>query len=411
MHPMSQSTIDPRDARIERLEQVVTELQTKLEKAERTFTRLQTENTSLKTQLEKLKRQHAKSIPAPFSKGMHKTNPQPSGRKKGVGNFRYRTPPAPSEINRFVRVENPLLTCPDCAGMLIDAGTSKAWITDIPEIIKPVVTEYEIKLKRCSCCSRIVRGVHEDLGHDQLGVSAHRLGTRVKALSNWLHHDKNVSLRALPEILKATFGIHTTQSALTKDALKHGRTDFLGLYEKLRNNIKTAIVTHTDDTGWRIHGDSAFMMAFKTASEVVFQIRDSHTNVEVREVIGDDYQGTLVTDRFSSYDHASLTGVKQQKCVGHIQRNLTEALETRVGRAREFPLRLRSVFKGAVRLHTRFKRGELSFGDLKSKGRRFQRELTKLLEERVLSKANTSLRVGLAKHHARGNLRIMRLNG
>ncbi len=401
---MSQSTIDPRDARIERLERVVTELQTKLEKAERTITRLQTENTSLKTQLEKLKRQHAKSIPAPFSKGTHKTNPQPSGRKKGVGNFTYRTPPAVSEINRFIQVQNQFLTCPDCAGTLVDAGTSKAWVTDIPEMIKPVVTEYEIKLKRCPCCSRIVRGFHEEVGHDQIGVSAHRLGARVKALSNWLHHDKNVSLRAVPGILKATFGIHTTQSALTKDALKHGRTDFLGLYEKLRNNVKTAIVTHTDDTGWRIKGNSAFMMAFKTPSEVVYQIRDSHTNVEVREVIGDDYQGTLVTDRFSSYDHAKLVSVKQQKCVGHIQRNLKEALETRLGRARDFPLRLKGVFKGAVRLHQRLRSGELSFSEVKSKGRRFQRELTKLLEERVLSKANASLRAGLAKHHARGNL-------
>lgn len=239
---MNQSNTDARDARITRLERVVTEVQEKLEKAEKTITRLQNENTSLKTQLEKLKRQHAKSIPAPFSKGMHKTNPQPSGRKKGVGNFTYRRPPLNSEINQFVRVENPLLTCPDCAGTLVEAGSRKAWVTDIPQIIKPIVTEYEIKLKRCPCCSRIVRGVHSQVADDQLGVTAHRLGARVKALSNWLHHDKNVSLRAIPEILRATFGIHTTQSALTKDALKHGRTDFLMLYEKLHTTSKPRLL-------------------------------------------------------------------------------------------------------------------------------------------------------------------------
>jgi hypothetical protein len=44
-------------------------------------------------------------------------------------------------------------------------------------------------------------------------------------------------------------------------------------------------VVHTDDTGWRIGGRTAFLMVFATQTETVYQIRERHRNEEVREVI------------------------------------------------------------------------------------------------------------------------------
>ena len=62
---------------------------------------------------------------------------------------------------------------------------------------------------------------------------------------------------------------------------------------------------HTDDTGWRVGGRAAFLMAFASDSETVYQIRARHRNEEVREVIGDAYAGVLITDRGKSYDAAA----------------------------------------------------------------------------------------------------------
>ena len=45
---------------------------------------------------------------------------------------------------------------------------------------------------------------------------------------------------------------------------------------------------HTDDTGWRVGGEGAFLMAFETDEATVYQVLSS--NKEVREVVPSDYR-------------------------------------------------------------------------------------------------------------------------
>jgi transposase len=68
-------------------------------------------------------------------------------------------------------------------------------------------------------------------------------------------------------------------------------------------------VVSTDDTGWRVGGERAHVMIFVTDTATIFQVRDHHRDEEVREVIGDDYPGVLVTDRGKSYDAKELEEV------------------------------------------------------------------------------------------------------
>jgi hypothetical protein len=70
-------------------------------------------------------------------------------------------------------------------------------------------------------------------------------------------------------------------------------------------------------------------MVFVGAESTVYQIRGRHRNEEVREAIPGDYAGVMVTDRGISYDAREFDGVAQQKCLSHLQRNLTEVLETK----------------------------------------------------------------------------------
>ena len=77
-------------------------------------------------------------------------------------------------------------------------------------------------------------------------------------------------------------------------------------------------------------------MGFETDRAAVYQIRPQHRNEEVREIIPSDYGGVMITDRGESYDAGEFDAVEQQKCLGHILRNITEVLETKQGRAREF---------------------------------------------------------------------------
>ena len=93
-------------------------------------------------------------------------------------------------------------------------------------------------------------------------------------------------------------------------------------------------VVHTDDTGWRVDGEGAFLMAFETEDATVYQVRARHRNEEVREVVPSEYGGVMVTDRGRSYDAQALSGVRQQKCLAHVLRSISEVVQIKRGRGR-----------------------------------------------------------------------------
>ena len=66
--------------------------------------------------------------------------------------------------------------------------------------------------------------------------------------------------------------------------------------------MAAAPAVYTDDTGWRIQGQTAHRMTFDTDQATVLQIRRRHRNQEVRELIPSDDAGVMVTDRGKSYD-------------------------------------------------------------------------------------------------------------
>jgi hypothetical protein len=102
-----------------------------------------------------------------------------------------------------------------------------------------------------------------------------------------------VPVRKAPAIIRELTGIRITQSALTQDALKKAEGVVGNAYRELRAGVATAPVVYTDDTGWRMHGEGAQLMAFDTDGATVFQIRSQHRNEEVRELIPADYAGVM----------------------------------------------------------------------------------------------------------------------
>ena len=367
---------------------------------------LKAENERLRAELEILKRKQVRST-APFSRNTPKKNPSPPGRKPGVGQFTFRTSPERSSITNTVDVPAPE-SCPKCAGPLSPFKTEFAFITDLPEI-KPSITEYRVRVNRCPTCKQDFRGVHPSVASNQRGATADRLGPRALAAGHALQYDFGITARKVPGVLKMLTQLEVTQSALTQQALKHGANPAGVIhkkYETLRASVRAANMVNTDDTGWRINGANAFLMAFKTNSSVVYQIRAQHRSVDVLEVIPADFAGVLVTDRFVTYDAKVFQAVKQHKCVSHILKNLRDLLEKpQRGRSHEFLRKLRAVFKKALRLHQRFDLGLLEKAVFEREGRAVKRRLDRLLAPRLLSnKNNARMLRELAWHHARGSL-------
>jgi transposase len=368
---------------------------------------LRAENAQLRAEIEELKRKNARPA-APFSKNKRKKNPKRPGRKPGQGPFNNRPAP-PEEAYSAPPVDVPVTesNCPACGGELGEEAEEIATNTEIPPAPKPEVKAYRVKILACRQCQRKVRGRHPEVAPDQFGATAHRLGSRAQAAAHALHYGEGVPQRKVPGILRCLTGLKVTQGALTQSAIRLGigQGQIARHYEKSREKIKEQETIHTDDTGWRVGGEPAQLMAFENKSVVVYQIRARHRNEEVREVIGDHYQGTLSTDRGRSYDAKELQEVKQQKCLSHILRSIDGALETQTGRSRQFGVVLKTQLQDAIELYKAFHDPGKKLHDYARRVRALEEEVTYNLRPRLLKdQDNQRLLNEIGGHHDRGNL-------
>jgi transposase len=237
--------------------------------------------------------------------------------------------------------------CPDCGGALGARKQEIVSITDIPVRPQPEVRRYAVEVRDCRRCGRKVRGRHPDIAPGQHGATAHRVAARVKALAHTLHYLHGVPVRKTPAIIEELTGVRLTQGAITQDALKQAEGVVGATYQALRASVRQQPVVHTDDTGWRVGGGTAFLMAFVNAALSVYQVRSQHRNEEVRELIPADFGGVMICDRGRSYDAAELEAVAQQKCLSHLIRNAAKLTDEKTGRARQFGQKLKDILQRA----------------------------------------------------------------
>src|ERR1700688_10222 len=366
----------------------------------------QEENDRLRREIEQLRKElKAAGRGSRHGKRNPKADPKRPGRKAGQGRFTFRQAPADAGVSSEPPIEVPVTVsqCPCCGGELRYEKTDEATVTDMPQAAQPEVKSYAVEVRRCERCGQRVRGQHPDVAPDQYGATAHRVGPRVKAAAHTVHYGMGVPVRKLPAILREFTGVKVTQSALTQDALKKSEGVVGTVYQELRSGVASAPAVYTDDTGWRIHGQTAHLMTFDTDQATVYQIRGRHRNQEVRELIPADYAGVMVTDRGKSYDAEEFLGVKQQKCLDHLKENINEVLEQKAGRARSFGLKLKGLLREARQLWRDERAGKAEA--FQAEAERIEEELTYHLRPRtLLDEDSQRLLDGIGWQHDRGRL-------
>jgi transposase len=318
---------------------------------QRKLTELETSVQDLRAEVDRLTRENKRQA-APFSKGTRIRQPQRPGRKPGQGTFSFRQTPRPEEITE-PPVDVPVIldSCPSCGGKLLrEERVDFAYVTELPPLPHPRVTQYRVWVCRCLGCGRRMRGQHPDLAPDQYGATTHRLGPRAMAAAHALHYQVGIPVRKVPLVLGLLTGMELTQGAITQDALRWSRGRVGQVYQALRAGVRESPVVYTDDTGWKVAGELAHLMAFDTDQATVYQVRPRHRHQEVQEVVPRNYPGVMGTDRGRSYEDQSFRRVKQQKCLAHLQRTLGEVLARKKGRARDLAERTRELLRLAVRL-------------------------------------------------------------
>jgi hypothetical protein len=120
---------------------------------------------------------------------------------------------------------------------------------------------------RCTVCGSQVRGQHPEVAPDQSGSTAHRVGARLMAAAHALHYGMGIPVRKVPLVL----------GALTQDALQRTAGAVGMAYAPLRATVPETPVVHTDDTGWRMGGEPAHLLAFETETPSLDAARPAET--------------------------------------------------------------------------------------------------------------------------------------
>ncbi|HEY9856270.1 MAG TPA: IS66 family transposase [Stenomitos sp.] len=313
---------------------------------------LRAEIERLKAELEQSRRA-GKRQAAPFSRGSPKTDPKPLGRKPGHPP-RHRPVPPPEQVDRTIEVPLPV-QCPECHAPLDDVPVTirDQYQLDLP-VPKPAITRFRIPVARCPACFRRVQGQHPEQTSDALGAAAVQYGPRLLGFAADLKHRLGVSYRKCSSVLATLTGLVVASAALARSSGRLGRLARPS-YERLIEAARHSVVQHVDETGWKIGGRSAWLWVFADAHATLYRIRPSRGHEVVVEVLGEDYQGVLVSDCFLAYDPLRFT---KSKCAAHLLKRCSEVEQSKTRGAVRFSRRVAALLRRAMALKRR--RGTIS---------------------------------------------------
>jgi len=220
------------------------------------------------------------------------------------------------------QVVHAVARCPDC-GVPLSGGTVKRTREVIEITPTPVgVTEHVYLARRCPHCRRRWTPPAE-LGGVALGRQ--RLGLRLVSLIATLREEGRLPLRTIQWYLETFHALHLSVGGLVK-VLKRVAAQGAELVAQIRHQIRGSPVVNADETGWRENGRHGSVWTFCTP-EARYFVRRGRNKEVVDEVLGDRFDGVLVSDFYAAYDH--YPGV-QQRCWTHLLRDVHDL---RVGHA------------------------------------------------------------------------------
>jgi len=274
--------------------------------------------------------------------------PTHSPKKRGglfghIGWFRKK--PTRIDTTRELR----LSACPECGSD--DMSECKKVEEHIQEDI--ILPQVEAILYRrhhyyCKKCKRVV----SSKGSGELTRS--RIGPTAKSFAVFLRYAVKISERDVQALFEKAFGLKIAASSIAgfRDKLKE---EALPLYEKLLKALRKGRFIHADETGWKVSGDNYWLWKFSNKKVCVSHIDPSRGQAVVDRIIGDTYNGVLISDFLSAYNKIETKA--KQRCLVHILRDLKKVMEywhddTEV---MSYCLRLEKIFTDAMDLHKEYK--------------------------------------------------------
>ena len=246
-----------------------------------------------------------------------KANRPPRGkreRKKRVHGFaRRREEP-------IHRVEHAAASCPDCAIPLAGGKVlERRQVISIPRV-RARVTEHLVLERTCRKCKKRWTSAPD---WKSIAVGRQRIGISVQSEVSVLREECRLPFGVIQRYLKWRYGLGLSLGklvGLVQGAAERGREE----YNRLREEIRASLVVYGDETGWREDGRNGYLWSFSTPKVRYFVHRLSRANTVVKEVLGDEFEGVLVSDFYGAYN---VYQGPHQRCWTHLLRDIHELKE------------------------------------------------------------------------------------
>ena len=187
--------------------------------------------------------------------------------------------------------------CPHCGGAVHDVKPVEQYIEDIPPV-RVHVTRLVTHTGRCRRCGE-VRSRHPMQVSLADGCAKVQLGPRVLAFVADLKHTAGLSFWKICGVLSEMFGLTVSPGGLSH-ALARLADRVRPTYDLLCQEIRAGPVVHADETGWWVGGPGWWLWVFARPDITVYRVEHSRASIVVKQMLGDDFGGVLVSDCLSS---------------------------------------------------------------------------------------------------------------
>ena len=277
--------------------------------------KLQTENTELKSQVAELQLElvRRKKGFRPKSNTSTRTKSTKDRRKVDERKHPGTTRPEPPIDESTVQPHEVTAdVCPDCQGTLLDTGEFiEQIVEDIPQP-QVEVHRYRRHIYECPCCQKRVTAASTE-------VSSHaRIGPNAVVLQAYCRAHLGLSLGKANDLLEQFMGLSQSRVAALGQLCRMGDI-FDPVVQKLFEILRDEPVIHADETGWRIHGKNVWCWVFCNPRLALYLIDNHRSSAVVERVLGERFEGVLVTDFYAAYGRLD---ADKQKCLTHLLREL-----------------------------------------------------------------------------------------
>ena len=224
---------------------------------------------------------------------------------------------SPAQIDHHRRHE--LARCPvDASHRLVPVADQQKIIQQVELVEKPlVVTEPVAQGYWCAGCQR-----HQYAAFPPAVLAGGLCGPRLTSLVSYLKGKRHGSYSGIQDFFTDVLGLEVSRGYLAKLMQKAARA-FTPPYVELIDLLPQQTHLNIDETGHKEKGTPYWTWCFRAKAFIVFKIDPSRGSGVLRDVLGQNYAGSLGADFWGAYrKYARPCGVLIQFCLAHLIREV-----------------------------------------------------------------------------------------